>query len=102
MHQSHHTMRKMLERCGVPEETLKLPPMILQTCKICRERTYPGPSNASNMEIADTFNARVECDLLFFHKQMIFHTVDRCTRWHAAMVIQGKTEEDCMAALDEL
>ncbi len=28
--------------------------------------------------------------------------IDRCTRWHAAMVIQGKTEEDCTAALDEL
>ncbi len=53
-------MRKMLERCGVPEETLKLLPEICQTCKICREWARPGPSNARNVEIADTFNAQVE------------------------------------------
>ena len=95
-------MRKMLERCGVAEETSKMLPEICQTCKVCREWARPGPSNASNVEIADTFNAQVECDLIFIHKFIIFHMIDRCTRWHAAMVVPGKTEEDCMAALDEL
>ncbi len=61
----HHTMRKLLERCGVPEETPRLLPEICQTCKICCEWARPGPSNASNVKRADTWNALVERGLLF-------------------------------------
>jgi len=96
---SHLTMRRMLERCGVSEAVLKLLPEIAQTCKVCREWARPGPSNASNLEVADTFNKQVEADLLFIHKFIIFHMIDRCTRWHAGQLVDGKTEEDCMGAV---
>ena len=95
-------MRRMLERCGVAEHVLQMLPEITQTCKVCREWARPGPSNASNIEVADTFNAQVECDLLFIHKHIIFHMIDRCTRWHAAKLVRSKAEEDLMAAIDEL
>ena len=101
-HASHNSMKRMLERCGVADHVLQMLPEITQTCKICREWARPGPSNASNIEVADTFNAQVEGDLIFIHKHIIFHMIDRCTRWHAAKLVTGKTEEDCMAAIDEL
>ena len=95
-------MRKMLERCGVADHVLKMLPEINQTCRVCREWAKPGPSNASNVEVADTFNAHVECDLMFVHKHTIFHVIDRCTRWHAAKLIPDKFETTLTNAIDEL
>ena len=86
-------MRRFLERVGVADKVLQLIPEIVQTCRVCREWTKPGPSNASNVEIPDTFNHQVECDLLFVEKYIIFHMLDRCTRWHAAALIPNKEEE---------
>ena len=101
-HASHHTMRRMLERCGVADHVLQMIPEVCQTCTVCREWAKPGPSNASNVEIADTFNTQVECDLIFIHKYIIFHMIDRCTRWHAAKLITDKKEETLTQAIDEL
>ncbi len=70
---SHHTMGQMLERCGMPEETLQLLPEICQTSKICRGLARPGPSSAINVEIAGTFNAQVGCELLFSHAHYLPH-----------------------------
>ncbi len=86
-------MKKMLERCGVAEEVLKMLPETCQTFEVCREWARQGPSNASNVEIAGTSNAQVECDLLYVHRHIVFHMIVRCTRWRAAMVITDKTEE---------
>ena len=101
-HASHHTMRRMLERCGVADHVLQMIPEVCQTCTVCREWAKPGPSNASNVEIADTFNRQVECDLIFIHKFIIFHMIDRCTRWHAAKLVIDKKEETLTQAIDEL
>ncbi len=39
---------------------LNMLPEITQTRRVCREWAKPGPSNASNVEAADTLNAQVE------------------------------------------
>ena len=101
-HASEHTMKRFLERVGVSQRVLDIIPEIVQTCRVCREWAKPGPSNSSNVEIADTFNLQVECDLIFIHKFIIFHMIDRCTRWHTAMVIPNKQEETLMKAIDTL
>ena len=31
-------------------------------------------------------------DLLFYHKEVICHLIDRCTRWHAACILKGNLE----------
>ena len=95
-------MQRFLDRVGVPQKVLDLVPEIVHTCRVCREWAKPGPSNASNIEVSDTFNQQVECVLLFIHKHVIFHMVDRCTRWHAAKVIPNKEEETLMKAIDTL
>ena len=52
-------------------------------------------------ELPDKFNDQVECDLLFVHKYIIFHMLDRCTRWHAARIIPDKVSETLMKAMEE-
>ena len=95
-------MRRFLDRVGVPERVLELIPEICQTCRVCREWAKPGPAHATNTEIPDQFNVQVECDLLFVRKTIVFHMLDRCTRWHATRVIPDKTEDTLMKAIDEL
>ena len=101
-HASAPTMRRMLERVGVSDEVLKMIPETVDTCRVCREWSKPGPSRACNVEVADKFNEQVECDLLFVHKNIIFHMIDRCTRWHAAKIVENKEEKTLMTAIEEL
>ena len=51
-----------------------------------------------------TLFAPIDCakSILFIHKCIVFHLIDRCTRWHAAKTIDGKTKEHCVPANDEL
>ena len=64
-------MRKFLERVGVSDEVLNLIPEICDTCKVCRMWTKPGPDNVCSIDLADKFNAQVECDLLFVRHYII-------------------------------
>ena len=89
-------------RVGVSQKVLDLIPEVVQTCKVCREWAKPGPSNACSVELPDTFNQQVECDLLFVHKNIIFHMLDRCTRWHAATLTPNKEDESLITAIDTI
>ena len=64
-HASAQVMRRFLERVGVPDEILNLIPEICDTCRVCRMWAKPGPDNVCSVDIPDTFNKQVECDLLF-------------------------------------
>ena len=99
-HASADTMKRFLERVGVSQKVLDLIPDIVSTCSVCRTWAKPGPSNACSIDIADKFNQQVECDLLFVHKFIIFHMIDRCTRWHAATVLPNKEDDTLMKAID--
>ena len=61
----------------------------------------PGPDNVCSVDIPDTFNKQVECDLLFVHKHIIFHMLDRCTRWHSGMLVPDKQEETLTNAIQQ-
>ena len=39
---------------------------------------------------------------MFVDKHLIFHMLDRCTRWHDARLIPDKIEGTLMKAIDEL
>ena len=95
-------MRRFLERVGVSQRVLDLIPEVVHTCSVCRAWAKPGPSNACSVDLPDRFIQQVECDLLFVHKHIIFHMLDRCTRWHAASVIPNKEEGTLMKAIDTI
>ena len=88
-------MNIFLDTVGVKQEVLDLIPQIVDTCRICRQWAQPGPANVCSVDIPDTFNAQVECDLLFVKGRdgvsyTIFHMLCRCTRWDAGKVIANK------------
>ena len=93
-------MNRFLERLGVAQKVFDLIPEIVNTCRVCRTWAKPGPSNSCSVDVPDTFNKQVECDLLFVHKHIIFHMLDRCTRWHAAQVIPNKEDDSLIKAID--
>ena len=95
-------MFKFLDRVGVSDMVLKLIPEICQSCKICREWAKPGPDAVCSTEIADTFNAQVEVDLLFVEKHIIFHMIDRCTRFHCARVVPNREDDTLIKAINEM
>ena len=93
-------MQKLLKKAGAPEEIIDMVPDIVDTCAACRTWSKPLPDAQASVEIADTFNYQVECDLLFVYKYIVFHAVDRCTRWHQAVVVENRKAETLVAALD--
>ena len=101
-HASSATMNRMLSRVGIPENVLEMIPEVCQTCKVCREWQRTGPGHQTTAEIPDSFNAQVECDLVFYKKHIIFQLIDRCTRWHAAKQVENREDDTLIRALDEL
>ena len=93
-------MQRFLERVGVTQQVLDLIPEIVETCRVCRMWSKPGPRNVCSIDIPDRFNEQVKCDLLFVYEHSILHLLCRCTRWHAAVEVQDKRDETLIDALD--
>ena len=52
---------------------------------------------------SDRFNEHVECSLFFIDQQhIIFHMLDRCTRWHTARPIPDTTEDTLKRTINEM
>ncbi len=60
------------------------------------------PDSVASANMSDKFNQHVEAYLLFICHYIVFHLIDRCTRWHAAKVIPNKEEATLVDAIDEL
>ena len=101
-HASAATMVKFLDRVGVSQKVLDAIPEIVDTCSVCRTWAKPGPDHQSNCEIPDEFNKQVECDLLFVYKHIVFHLLDRCTRFHLGQEVPDKTEPVLMEAIQRI
>ena len=99
-HAQVQPMQRLLSTAGVKKEVIDMIPTIVETCVACRAWTRALPDAQTSVELADSFNAQVECDLEFYKKFIIFNLVDRCTRWHHTKNVDGKTETDCMSAVD--
>ena len=92
-------MVKFLKRVGVSDTALKFVHEIVQTCPVCREWSKPGPAHGGSIDLPDHFNQKVDIDLVFIHKHIILSTLDRCTRWHAAVDVDDKEETALMVAV---
>ncbi len=85
-HASARQMQTFLKRVGVPDTVLAMIPEVCSTCQVCREWQRPGNSHQTAVDLRDAFNQQVEGYIMFYDSHMIYHLLDRCTRWHAATV----------------
>ena len=97
-HASAQAVTRLLERAGVPKEALEIIPDIVDTCASCRTWSQPLPQSVASVNIPDKFNDQVECDIVFIHSHAVLHFVDRCTRWHAVVIVPGKSEDSRIKA----
>ena len=102
-HASVMMMTRFLRHVGVPQRVLDLIPETVQMCQLCRAWTKPGPGHVSCTQNSDRFNEHVECSLFFIDQQhIIFHMLDRCTRWHTARPIPDTTEDTLKRTINEM
>ena len=92
-------MIRLLERAGVPKQVLEIIPGIVDTCAVCRTWSQPLPQSAASVNIPNEYTDQVECHIVFIYSHNILHFVDRCTRWHAAIVVPDKTEDSIIRGL---
>ena len=98
----HATVTQMtntLRLAGISQSTLDGIVDVVKTCRECRSWETPGTATQQTLTLPDHFNQYVEGDILFWMKFMIFHFVNRCTRWHAGSDVASKTEQCLMDAL---
>ena len=101
-HAQAATMTRILRRAGVPKQVCDLIPEIVSTCTSCRAWSRPLPASVASVELADSFNQQVECDLMFVFSFIIFHMIDRCARWHAACLVPTKEDTALVDALNAI
>ena len=92
-------MTTTLRACGIAGKVVEKIPGIVSTCRECRVWAKGGNATIPSVTLSERFNQHVECDLLFYKQFIIFHLIDRCTRWHAAKIIENKFEEILLDAL---
>ena len=99
-HASAQSMKKLLDRAGVPSAVLNLIDPIIQTCSACRNWAKPQPENVANVDLPDQFNHQVEADMMFVYDVIIFHLIDRSTRWYHSIVVPNREEGTLIDAID--
>ena len=77
-------------------------PEVIHTYRECRVWAAPGPAVTPSVELPTKQNEFVECDIMFYKTNMIWHMIDRADRWHRAMLIERKTAEALCDAIDTL
>ena len=99
-HASSAVMTRTLKAAGIPLETLRLIPSICDTCRICREWQKPQVTAIPSAVVPTTFNDQVEGDILFYKTFMVWHMIDRTTRWHAAAEVASKDAATLLLAIN--
>ena len=76
----------LLRHAGAPQTTLKLVKEIVDTCKICRMWTRPGPKSMTSTRLVTSSNNVVQWGILFHRRPMISHIMDECIRFAAGSI----------------
>lgn len=95
-------MRELLQHAGASREVLPLIDEIVDTCRICRNWTRPGPKAVSSSRLSTKFNETVQVDLLFHKKHVILHMIDECTRWTVTALVPDQEQATIMEAMKKI
>ena len=101
-HAGRTSMTELLGAAGLPQPVLDRIPDIIKSCRECRMWAATGNRTIPSLTLSTRFNQHVEFDLLFYKSYIIFHLLDRCTRWHAGKPIEDKSESTLRAALNSV
>ena len=95
-------MTTILRAAGIPSEILDEIPWIVKHCRECRAWAPSGPVTIPSLSLPLKFNQQVEVDLMFYRTFIVFHMVDRCTRWHAGKIIADQQTETLLDSLSTI
>jgi hypothetical protein len=84
-------MKELLMRAGAPPSALTMIKTIVDTCRVCRMWTRPGPKSMQATRLATGFNELVQWDILFIDDVMVSHCIDEATRWSAGDILSSKS-----------
>ena len=98
-HAGRQSMTAILRAAGLSNKVLDLIPSVIETCRECRNWQPPKPNTQHSLSVSMVFNEHLEVDLMFYREHIIFHGVDRATRWHAATTVASKEGEVLFEAL---
>ena len=98
-HAGRQSMTAILRSAGLGAKVLDCVPKVIQTCRECRNWQPPKPNTQHSLSVSLRCNEHVEVDLLFYRDHIIFHGIDRATRWHAAVPTASKEGETLFEAL---
>ena len=92
-------MKELLQHAGAPSSVMGLIEDTVDTCRICRNWTRPGPKSITSSRLSTRFNETVQVDLLFHKKFVMLHLIDECTRWTVAVLIPNQEQSTVMEAM---
>ena len=95
-------MRDLLQHAGAPKEVLPLVDEVVDTCRICRNWTRPGPKSIASSRLSTRFNEAVQVDLLFHQRHIILHMNDECTTWTAATEVNSQDQNLILEAMKNI
>ena len=98
-HAGRQSMTAILRAAGLSNKVLDLIPNVIETCRECRKWQSPKPNTQHSLSVSMAFNEHLEVDLLFYREHIIFHGLDRATRWHSATAVASKEGEVLFEAL---
>jgi len=70
-HAPEKRMRELLQHAGAPVDALNMVKQIVDTCRVCRMWTRPGPRSMTTTRLATGFLEIVQWDILFVDEIMV-------------------------------
>lgn len=98
-HAGKESMKRILSAAGLGKDVLEEVVRTVDTCRECRMWSRPAHETIPTLRMSTKFNEHVECDLMFYREFIIFHLICCCTRWHAAVHVNTRSEEELFSAL---
>ena len=79
-HASSFRMFSIMRAAGIPQKTLEMIAVIVDTCRVCRHWSRPGLNAVTSARLSLRFNEAIQIDLLFVSQQPLLHIIDEATR----------------------
>eukprot|EP00973_Karenia_brevis_P024040 3316531-Karenia_brevis.AAC.1 len=92
-------LSELLRHAGPPSAAIDKVKGIVDTCRVCRMWTRPGPRSMTTTRLATGFNEIVQWDILFWEGVMISHCIDEAIRWSAGRVLFKKAAADIIKCI---